>query len=125
MTLPYGSTRLTCRESVIDYIVDLEEKEAQRAVAEGRTANPVHPFDNDRKDYLTPGAAYNYMTALIWPSISEVVKAPIVAMKMIRQLARFAAKKKRRVRVHLTHWFHLAAKDNGYRHATRIHLLDG
>ena len=93
MTLPYGSTRLTCRESVIDYIVDLEEKEAQRAIAEGRTANPVHPFDNDRKDYLTPGAAYNYMTALIWPSISEVVKAPIVAMKMIRQLARFAAKR--------------------------------
>lgn len=33
------------------------------------------------------------MTALIWPSISEVVKAPIVAMKMIRQLARFAAKR--------------------------------
>lgn len=93
MTLPYGSTRLTCRESVIDYIVDLEEKEAQRAIAEGRTANPVHPFDNDRKDSLTPSAAYNYMTALIWPSISEVVKAPIVAMKMIRQLARFAAKR--------------------------------
>jgi len=93
MTLPYGSTRLTCRESVIDYIVDLEEKEAQRAISEGRTANPVHPFDSDRKDYLTPGVAYNYMTALIWPSISEVVKAPIVAMKMIRQLARFAAKR--------------------------------
>ncbi|ADW95214.1 DNA-directed RNA polymerase [Escherichia phage UAB_Phi78] len=93
MTLPYGSTRLTCRESVIDYIVDLEEKEAQKAVAEGRTANKVHPFEDDRQDYLTPGAAYNYMTALIWPSISEVVKAPIVAMKMIRQLARFAAKR--------------------------------
>lgn len=91
MTLPYGSTRLTCRDSVIDYIVDLEEKEAQMAVAEGRAANRVHPFD-DNGD-LTPAKAYNYMTALIWPSISEVVKAPIVAMKMIRQLARFAAKR--------------------------------
>lgn len=91
MTLPYGSTRLTCRESVIDYIVDLEEKEAQMAVAEGRTANRVHPFD-DNGD-LTPAKAYNYMTALIWPSISEVVKAPVVAMQMIRKLARFAAKR--------------------------------
>ena len=92
MTLPYGSTRLTCRESVIDYIVDLEEKEAQAAIMEGRSINPVHPFADDRQDYLTAGKAYNYMTALIWPSISEVVKAPIVAMKMIRSLARFAAK---------------------------------
>lgn len=91
MTLPYGSTRLTCRDSVIDYIVDLEEKEAQMAVAEGRAANRVHPFD-DNGD-LTPAKAYNYMTALIWPSISEVVKAPVVAMQMIRKLARFAAKR--------------------------------
>lgn len=91
MTLPYGSTRLTCRDSVIDYIVDLEEKEAQMAVAEGRAANRVHPFD-DNGD-LTPAKAYNYMTALIWPSISEVVKAPVVAMQTIRKLARFAAKR--------------------------------
>lgn len=91
MTLPYGSTRLTCRDSVIDYIVDLEEKEAQMAVAEGRAVNRVHPFD-DNGD-LTPAKAYNYMTALIWPSISEIVKAPVVAMQMIRKLARFAAKR--------------------------------
>lgn len=93
MTLPYGSTRLTCRESIIDYVIDLEEKEAQAAVLEGRKPNPVHPFSDDRQDYLTPGAAYNYMTALVWPSISEVVCAPIVAMKTIRQLARFAARR--------------------------------
>lgn len=93
MTLPYGSTRLTCRESVIDYVIDLEEKEAQKAVVEGRKANPVHPFSADRQDYLTPGNAYNYMTSLIWPSIEEVVKAPVVAMKMIRALARFAARR--------------------------------
>ncbi|HDT1684165.1 TPA: hypothetical protein QHT08_004165 [Escherichia coli] len=91
MTLPYGSTRITCRDSVIDYIVDLEEKEAQMAVAEGRAANRVHPFDDNGE--LTPAKAYNYMTALIWPSISEVVKAPVVAMQMIRKLARFAAKR--------------------------------
>lgn len=92
MTLPYGSTRITCRESVIDYIVDLEEKEAQAAVAEGRKANAVHPF-GDTEGLIQSRDAYNYMTSLIWPSISEVVKAPIVAMKMIRKLAKFAAER--------------------------------
>ncbi|MGL5515066.1 MAG: DNA-directed RNA polymerase [Sporomusa sp.] len=92
MTLPYGSTRITCRESVADYLVDLEEKEARQAAAEGRGINPIHPFGAD-EGQMSEGQALNYMTALIWPSISEVVKAPIVAMKMIRQLARFAAKR--------------------------------
>ena len=92
MTLPYGSTRITCRESVADYLVELEESEAKRAAAEGRGANPVHPF-GAAEGQTTEGMALNYMTALIWPSISEVVKAPIVAMKMIRQLARYAAKR--------------------------------
>lgn len=92
MTLPYGSTRITCRESVADYLVDLEEKEAQKAAGEGRGVNAVHPF-GPAEGQMTEAMALNYMTALIWPSISEVVKAPIVAMKMIRALARFAAKR--------------------------------
>lgn len=91
MTLPYGSTRITCREAVADYLADLEEKEARAAVQEGRAINPVHPFGPDAG--LTEAQALNYMTALIWPSISEVVKAPVVAMKMIRSLARFAARR--------------------------------
>lgn len=91
MTLPYGSTRITCREAVADYLADLEEKEAKAAAQEQRTVNPVHPFGGD--SYITEGQALNYMTALIWPSISEVVKAPVVAMKMIRSLARAAARK--------------------------------
>lgn len=92
MTLPYGSTRITCRESVADYLVDLEESEAQRAAGEGRASNLVHPFGS-AEGQMHEGMALNYMTALIWPSISEVVKAPVVAMKMIRALARFAAKR--------------------------------
>ena len=92
MTLPYGSTRITCREAVADYLIDLEEKDTQKAVAEGRGANLVHPFGQS-EGQMTEAMALNYMTALIWPSISEVVKAPIIAMKMIRALARFAAKR--------------------------------
>jgi DNA-directed RNA polymerase len=91
MTLPYGSTRITCREAVADYLADLEEKEAKAAAQEQRGINPVHPFGGD--SYITEGQALNYMTALIWPSISEVVKAPVVAMKMIRSLARAAARR--------------------------------
>lgn len=92
MTLPYGSTRITCREAVADYLVDLDEKEAKTAAVEGRTVNPVHPFGHE-EGQMSERDALNYMTALIWPSISEVVKAPIVAMKEIRRLARFAAKR--------------------------------
>lgn len=91
MTLPYGSTRITCRESVADYLVSLEEKEVSQAIAEGRGVNRVHPF-GEQGDFQQ-GPALNYMTSLIWPSISEVVKAPIVAMRMIRSLARAAAKR--------------------------------
>lgn len=91
MTLPYGSTRITCREAVADYLVSLEEKEAAQAIAEGRTINRVHPFGEGEAFHM--GMALNYMTALIWPSISEVVKAPVVAMKMIRKLAGEAAKR--------------------------------
>lgn len=92
MTLPYGSTRITCREAVADYLADLEEKEAKNAAVSGRGANPVHPFGHE-EGQMSERDALNYMTALIWPSISEVVKAPIVAMKEIRKLARFAAKR--------------------------------
>ncbi|WQZ01149.1 DNA directed RNA polymerase [Proteus phage Premi] len=94
MTLPYGSTRITCRESVEDYLITLEEEEVKRAIAENRKANKVHPFVNDKEEgQILERDALNYMTALIWPSISEVVKAPIVAMRMIKQLARYASKR--------------------------------
>jgi DNA-directed RNA polymerase len=91
MTLPYGSTRGTCREAVEDYLVSLEEEEAKLAISEGRKANLVHPFGQN-EGQIPENMALNYMTALIWPSISEVVKAPVVAMRMIRQIARYASK---------------------------------
>lgn len=91
MTLPYGSTRITCRESIADFLADLEETEAKRAAVEGRGVNLVHPFGSN-EGQTSEASALNYMTALVWPSISEVVKAPIVGMKAIRKLARYAAK---------------------------------
>lgn len=92
MTLPYGSTRITCREAIDDYLIDLEESELRQAKAEGRERNAIHPFTSDELEGLSYKNALNYMTSLVWPSISEVVKAPIVAMKVIRQLARMLSK---------------------------------
>lgn len=92
MTLPYGSTRITCRESIDDYLVDLEEAELRQAKAECRERNAVHPFESEELEGLSYKNALNYMTSLVWPSISEVVRAPVVAMKAIRQLARAVSK---------------------------------
>lgn len=93
MTLPYGSTRITCRESIDDYLCDIEEKELRDAKAEGREKNAVHPFESEEAEGLSYKNALNYMTSLVWPSISEVVRAPVVAMKAIRQLARAVSRK--------------------------------
>lgn len=93
MTLPYGSTRITCRESIDDYVSDLEASELRQAKADGREKNLLHPFQSDELEGLSYKNALNYMTSLVWPSISEVVHAPVVAMKMIRQLARAVSRK--------------------------------
>lgn len=93
MTLPYGSTRITCRESIDDYLVSLEEAELRQAKADNRERNAVHPFESEEAGGLSYKNALNYMTSLVWPSISEVVRAPVVAMKAIRQLARAVSKK--------------------------------
>lgn len=92
MTLPYGSTRITCREAIDDYLTELEEAELRQAKADGRERNAVHPFESDELEGLSYKNALNYMTSLVWPSISEVVRAPVVAMKAIRQLARAVSK---------------------------------
>lgn len=93
MTLPYGSTRITCREAIDDYLIDIEESELRQAKADGREKNAVHPFESEELEGLGYRNALNYMTSLVWPSISEVVKAPVVAMKAIRQLAGAVSKK--------------------------------
>lgn len=86
MTLPYGSSRITCREAVAAYLTDLEDSEAKLARAQGRKPNMVHPFGKGKDDKLKWNDSLNYMTSLIWPSISEVVRAPVVAMKFIKKV---------------------------------------
>lgn len=91
MTLPYGSSQTTCRESIDEYLVDLEEEEAKNAYNEGRKANPVHPF-GDSSSMMPEHKAISFATKLVWESIGEIVKAPVVAMKFIKKLCRKVSK---------------------------------
>lgn len=86
MTLPYGSSQITCREAIEDYLAELEEDEAKNALNQGRETNPVHPF-GDESSHLSMRSALTFLTKLVWTSITEVVKAPVVAMKFIKQLS--------------------------------------
>ena len=74
MTLPYGSTKITCRDAVEDYIHD-------------NRANNVH-WDTQGKIIR----AALYLSDLIWAAIGEVVIAARAAMKWIQDSSRILTK---------------------------------
>ena len=91
MTLPYGSTMLTCRQSIFDHLDDLDADEQARAKAAGREPNPVHPF-GDTASELPVQDAVAVCTRLMWDSIGEVVVAARHGMTFIQKLAGKVAK---------------------------------
>lgn len=91
MTLPYGSTMLTCRSSIFDHVADLDSKEAAQAKAAGRSPNPVHPFGDSRSE-LPLDDAVAVCTKLLWESIGEVVVAARLGMAFIQGIAVKVAK---------------------------------
>lgn len=88
MTLPYGSTQLTCRESVCDYISELIKKEAAKAKAEGRPVAPL-PFEEEE---ATRYEAEKMMSSLVWKSIGDVVVAARTGMAFIKSVTKAVAK---------------------------------
>lgn len=84
MTLPYGSSQLTCRESIGEYLTDIQVKEGKQAKAEGRTAIKVHPFSNDKNEGLHRFEAEKMGSRVVWGSIGEVVVAPRAGMKYLK-----------------------------------------
>jgi len=92
MTLPYGSTQLTCRESVGDYLKEMEEKEYKRAKAESRDVKLVHPFNKEKDNPMSCFEAEKFLSKLIWDSISEVVVAARVGMSFIKEITKHVAK---------------------------------
>jgi DNA-directed RNA polymerase len=75
MTLPYGSTMNSCRAYV--------EEAYRKKVAEGTP----DPFDEQERRQ-----AVQYLAALVWSSIGEVVVAARAAMAWLREVAKLATK---------------------------------
>lgn len=92
MTLPYGSTQLTCRESVADYLADLTKKEAANARAEGRAVQAAHPFSSDKDDIMSRSNAESLASSVIWGSIGKVVVAARAGMAFIKAVTKEVAK---------------------------------
>ena len=74
MTLPYGSTKQTCRESVEDYIVDNRDETC--------------PW----KTHTDVFKASLFLSDLVWESIGEVVVAARVAMDWLQKASRIVSK---------------------------------
>lgn len=85
MTLPYGSSQMTCRDSINEYLSELVDAEESLAKLQGRSPNKVHPFEVGGEQDIN--LALRYMTTALWSSIGDVVKAPVVAMKFLRKLS--------------------------------------
>lgn len=92
MTLPYGSSQLTCRESIGEYLTDLQIKEKRQAKAEGRTERPVHPFSNEKGQGLHRFEAEKLASRVVWGSIGEVVVAARGCMKYLKEACSQVAK---------------------------------
>ena len=83
MTLPYGSSQLTCRDSISDYLRDLQEKAERKELAGGMLAGKVHNF-TDKSGKMPLQEAISLASMMTWKGISEVVVAAKAGMKYIK-----------------------------------------
>ena len=91
MTLPYGSTQLTCREHVSQWLKDLQKEENKLAKAEGREPMKVCAF-GDKDSAMPIGQAESLMTSIVWHSIGKVVVAARAGMAYIKAVTSSVAK---------------------------------
>lgn len=91
MTLPYGSTQMTCREHVQSWLRDLQKEENKLAKAEVREPNKAFFFGDADSD-MPLKEAVSFMSSIIWSSIGEVVIAARAAMKFIKAVTSVVAK---------------------------------
>lgn len=91
MTLPYGSTQLTCRDHVSNWLRDLQKEENKIAKAEDREPMKVHAF-GDKDSSMPLKDAESLMTSIIWHSIGKVVVAARAGMAYIKAITSSVAK---------------------------------
>jgi DNA-directed RNA polymerase len=92
MTLPYGSSQQTCRQSMGQYLDDLQAKELEKAKAEERRAVKAHPFSNEKGKGINRFDAERMISSHVWSSISDVVVAARAGMKYIKDVTGVVAK---------------------------------
>ncbi|QBJ01030.1 DNA-directed RNA polymerase [Aeromonas phage MJG] len=85
MTLPYGSSQMTCRESMAGYLAELQAKENAHARAQRRNPSPIHNFTND-KTCTGKMVAELFASGLTWEAIGKVVVAARAAMQFIKKV---------------------------------------
>lgn len=85
MTLPYGSSQMTCREAMAAHLSDLQKAENDKARAQGRQPVTVHQF-NDGKGSMSSQQAELFASGLTWEAIGEVVVAARAAMRFIKKV---------------------------------------
>lgn len=91
MTLPYGSTQLTCREHISGWLDSLQKEENKAAQAQYREPMKVHAF-GEKTDSMPRVHAETFMSSLVWAAIGEVVVAARNAMKFIKAVTNTVAK---------------------------------
>lgn len=91
MTLPYGSTQMTCREHVSQWLKDMQKEENKSAKAEGREPMKVHAF-GDKQSSMPLTEAESFMSAIVWRSIGKVVVAARAGMSYIKAVTSSVAK---------------------------------
>lgn len=78
MTLPYGSTKYSCRTFVLEWITEKTEKMTEKG-----EQSPLRDQESD---------AAGYLSELVWDSIGEVVIAARSAMDWLRDTAKVLSK---------------------------------
>lgn len=91
MTLPYGSTQLTCRGHVSQWLLDLQKDENKAAKAQYREPMKVHAF-GDKLSSMPLVHAESFMSSLVWESIGAVVVAARSGMRFIKAVTNTVAK---------------------------------
>lgn len=85
MTLPYGSSQMTCRESMSQHLSDLQKAENEKARGQFRQPVQMHNF-NDGKGSMSRQQGELFASGLTWEAIGKVVVAARAAMQFIKKV---------------------------------------
>ena len=93
MTVPYNSTRRTCRKSIDKYLNRLQNKEDSKANAQMRIPIKAYPFSKKKGTLLNRTNAETVATNVVWDSISDVVIGARVCMNFISDVTNAMTKR--------------------------------